>query len=326
MSFVSSSSARTPSGKFDQDPLHASSVASPVFEEERGESPRFERFKFERGIRSGDKDRGDKDRGGDRGDLRGGNQIKRGFRDDTEGGWTSVSRQPRKSFGAEDGDRFRRDRNEREKRDTPWDKDRPPKYDNFGRDRDRDRPKLKRDESSWLLDDNRDRGGNRDRDHYGDRDRDHHRDNHRDNHRYNNSRTEKDPEWMDSGPSNEDRTGDDKTARSMEQFQRWKEMMKANNGGPPDEKKKVEVVEETHQTLPPKKEVEEKPIKEQENVVVEGTSGCHYQLTFFDTNVEQNVKQNHSRLKKWWRMGLTGFSGFGAPRLAPIKAPPNRTR
>lgn len=284
MSFVSSSSARTPSGKFDQDPLHANSVASPVFEEERGESPRFERFKFERGIRSGDKDRGDKDRGGDRGgdrgDLRGGNQIKRGFRDDTEGGgWTNVSRQPRKSFGAEDGDRFRRDRSEREKRDTPWDKDRPPKYDNFGRDRDRDRPKLKRDESSWLLDDNRDRG-NRDRDHYGDRDRDHHRDNHRESHRYNNSRTEKDPEWMDSGPSNEDRTGDDKTARSMEQFQRWKEMMKANNGGPPDEKKKVEVVEETHQILPPKEEVEEKPIKEQEIVAVEGILGCHYELVF----------------------------------------------
>lgn len=204
--------------------------------------------------------------------MRGGSRVGRSFRDEAEGGgWTNVSRQPRKSFGAEDGDRFRRG-GEREKRETPWDKDRPPKYDNFGRDRDREhRPKLKRDESSWLLDDNRDRGGNRDRDHYGDRDRDHHRDTHRDNHRYNNSRTEKDPEWMDSGPSNEDRTGDDKTARSMEQFQRWKEMMKAKDA-PSDEKKKAEAVEETHQTPPPKEEIEEKSIKEHESAIIEGIS------------------------------------------------------
>lgn len=273
MSFVSSSSARTPSGKFDQDPLHANSIASPVLEEERGESPRFERFKLERGIRSGDKDRGDKDRAGDRGE-RGGGRVGRGFGGDMEGGgWTNVSRQPRKSFGAEDGDRFRRDRGEREKREIPWDKDRPPKYDNFGRDRDREhRPKLKRDESSWLLDDNRDRAGNRDRDrdHYSERD--HHRDSHRDNHRYNNnSRTEKDPEWMDSGPGNEDRTGDDKTARSMEEFQRWKERMKANNAVP-DERKKAEVVEETQKTPPPKEEVEEKAIREHESATIEGMS------------------------------------------------------
>lgn len=291
MSFVSSSSARTPSGKFDQDPIHASSIASPVFAEERGESPHFERFKIERGIRSGDKDRGDKDRGGDRGDIRGGNHIKRGFRDDVEGGggggWTSVSRQPRKSFGAEDGDRFRRDRGDREKRETPWDKDRPPKYDNFGRDRDREhRPKLKRDESSWLLEDNRVGDRDRDRDHYRDRDRD----GHRDNHRYNNSRTEKDPEWMDSGPSNEDRTGDAKTAHSMEQFQRWKEMMKASSA-PSDEKKKTEApAEETRQTPPLKEEAEVKPLKEPEAVIIEGISEPTATVKCW---LEANFKQSH---------------------------------
>lgn len=287
MSFASSSSARAISGKFDQDGLHATSIASPVFAEERGESPHFERFKIERGVRSGDKDRGDKDRGGDRVDMRGPNHIKR-FRDDGEGsgergsgGWTNVSRQPRKSFGAEDGDRFRRGV-EREKRETPWDKDRPPKYDNFGRDRDREhRPKLKRDESSWLLDDNR--GG--DRDHYRDRDRDHHRDSHRDSHRYNNSRAEKDPEWMDSGPSNEDRTGDSKQAHSMEEFQRWKERMKAGNA-PPEEKKKADLpAEENHQTPPLKEEVEARPTKEHESAVIEGISESnHAERHLLETN------------------------------------------
>ncbi|CUS15762.1 unnamed protein product [Tuber aestivum] len=212
-----SSSTRTPCGKFDHD-SQATSLGSPAIDEER-ESPRFERFRMGGNTRLGkemDKDRPE------RNSLRG-DHTKRGFgRDDTEG-WTGASRQPRKSFGAEDGDRFR-GTGDRGKRETPWDKDRPPKYDNFGREREH-RPRGRRDEASWLLED---RGTDRgDRDHY--RDRDHHR--------YNssNNRNEKDPEWMDSGPGNEDKTGDSKAVHSMEEFQRWKEKMKASNA--PEEKK-----------------------------------------------------------------------------------------
>ncbi|KAG0635053.1 hypothetical protein HOY80DRAFT_893814 [Tuber brumale] len=182
-----SSSTRIPSGKFDHD-SHTTSLASPVIDEDR-ESPRFERFRMGGSIRLGkemDKDRPE------RSSLRG-DHTKRGFgRDDAEG-WTSVSRQPRKSFGAEDGDRFR-GAGDRGKRENPWDKDRPPKYDNFGREREH-RPRGRRDEASWLLE--------------------------------------------DRGPGNEDKTGDSKTVHSMEEFQRWKERMKASNA--PEEKKiKVE--------------------------------------------------------------------------------------
>ncbi|PUU79362.1 hypothetical protein B9Z19DRAFT_1100889 [Tuber borchii] len=182
-----SSSTRTPSGKFDHD-SQVTSLASPVIDEDR-ESPRFERFRMGGNIRLGkemDKDRPE------RSSLRS-DHTKRGFgREDSEG-WTSVaSRQPRKSFGAEDGDRFR-GAGDRGKRETPWDKDRPPKYDNFGREREH-RPRGRRDEASWLLE--------------------------------------------DRGPGNEDKTGDSKTVHSMEEFQRWKERMKASNA--PEDKIKVE--------------------------------------------------------------------------------------
>ncbi|PWW72180.1 hypothetical protein C7212DRAFT_233209 [Tuber magnatum] len=181
-----SSSTRTPSGKFDHD-SQATSLGPPAIDEDR-ESPRFERFRVGGNIRLGkemDKDRPE------RNSLRG-DHTKRGFgRDDPEG-WPSASRQPRKSFGAEDGDRFR-SAGDRGKRETPWDKDRPPKYDNFGREREH-RPRGRRDEANWLLE--------------------------------------------DRGPGNEDKTGDSKTVHSMEEFQRWKERMKASNAS---EEKKTRV-------------------------------------------------------------------------------------
>lgn len=219
----SSSSARTPSGKFDHD-----SAASAADAEREG--PRYGRFGIGASVRSSkdlDKDRADHL-------TTRGDHTKRGFgRDDGEG-WTSVSsRQPRRSFGAEDGDRFRRN-GDRPKRETPWDKDRPPKYDSFSREREH-RPRGRRDEASWLLDD---RGG----------DRESHRE--RDHQRYN-SKSEKDPEWMDSGPENEDKTGDAKTAHSMEEFQRWKERMKANSGQEEKRNKSESPVEHVEQVPSP---------------------------------------------------------------------------
>lgn len=204
MSFASSS-ARTPSGKIESDPFHV--LASPALDDDRVDSPRFERFKL--GLR-------DKEpRGFERGDPRG-NPFKRvGGKEEGEG-WTSVSR-PRKSFGAEDGERFRQElRGNREKKESPWDRD--PRAPRGDKDNDREhRPRGKRDESSWLLDDHRDR--------------------HREHQRFG-SRAEKDPEWMDSGVDGKV-GGESKGAHSMEEFQRWKERMKAN-GGSTEPKKKIE--------------------------------------------------------------------------------------
>ncbi|KAI5805044.1 hypothetical protein EDC01DRAFT_626942 [Geopyxis carbonaria] len=233
-----SSSARTPSGKYDHDPLRSAGLTSPVFDDERGDSPRFDRFKFTRGE---DKE---KEPLRDFSDLRGNLSKRGGMRDDSEG-WTSVSRQPRKSFGAEDGDRFRREvRDNGEKKGaTPWDRDRPTKYENFGKEREREhRTRGKRDESSWLLDDHR-----------SERTRDHHRD-----HRFG-GRIEKDPEWLDSNPDSKDT----KTAHSMEEFQKWKERMKANNSAHVEPKKRFE------ETSKPSKEPEVFEDEEEEPEAIE---------------------------------------------------------
>ena len=253
MSFASSS-ARTLSGKFDPEPSRQSNLTSPAFDDDRGDGPQtFQRFKgFGGGFNRGeDKERDPGAR--DFSDLRGGFSKRR---DDSEGGgWTSVSRQPRKSFGADDGgdrERFRKElRAEGEKKSTPWDRDRPAKYD-FGKerergDRDRDhRPRGKRDESSWLLDDHR-----------GERTRD----NHREHNRYG-GRVEKEPEWMDS----DGKASDTKAAHSMEDFQRWKERMKASSAAANESTKKAEeAAEKAAEKLPesaPQPQPESRPAVE----------------------------------------------------------------
>ncbi|RPB29377.1 hypothetical protein L211DRAFT_8984 [Terfezia boudieri ATCC MYA-4762] len=245
LSFASASSSRKMAFNFD---TLGSAGLSPsiIIDEEHSNSPRFDRFRGQ----ARDKDR---EKGGnmDR-ELR--TPQKRGFNKEEgeancepsgrTGPWTS-QRGPRKSFGAEDGDRFRRGNNEMQK-------DRPPRYENFGRDRDRmNNIRTKRDDSSWILDDNRDRdrGGdrekgdpyradrdgeqrgsrdfrnfNRDRDHRSGRDDDR------------NQRVEKDPEWLDASPEESEGKGQ---AHSMEEFQRWKARMKAS-----EEKKPKTPVEE----------------------------------------------------------------------------------
>jgi hypothetical protein len=216
MSFASSS-ARTASGN---DTLRASGLTTPAYDDERGDTLRFERFKgfggFSRGEDKGKESKGSRDFS----DLR--SFSKR--REDSDGeGWTHVPR-PRKSFGAEDGEQNERSRKdlrggEGDKGTTPWDRDRPVKYENFGKERDREaRPRGKRDESSWLLDDRGDRN----------------RDNHREHNRFG-GRAEKDPEWLDS----DGKAGDSKTAHSMEDFQKWKERMKASSM-PAETQKKAE--------------------------------------------------------------------------------------
>ena len=201
---------------------------------------------------------------------------KRGFNKDegepngeSSGRWTS-QRGSRKSFGAEDGDRFRRGNNEMQK-------DRPPRYENFGRDRDRvNNTRTKRDDASWILDDNRDRdrGGDREKgDSYkGDRDgeqrssrdfrsfnRDRDYRSGRDDDR--NQRVEKDPEWLDTTPEESEGKGQ---AHSMEEFQRWKASMKASEEKkvktPVEEKMSTE--ERSSPTSPPAKEERPEPVAE----------------------------------------------------------------
>ncbi|CCX34552.1 hypothetical protein FPQ18DRAFT_71374 [Pyronema domesticum] len=248
MSFASSS-ARNITGKFEHESARNASLTSAVFDDDRTDAaPAFQRFKSFGGFGRGeDKERDTTTR--DFSDLRGGFNKRR---DDGEGGsgWTNVSRPPRKSFGAEDGaeqrERFTRkeQRGDGEKKTTPW--DRPAKYENFGKERERNgergdrserdhRGRGKRDESSWLLDDHR---GERRDDHRGERARD----NHREHNRFgsNAGRAEKDPEWMTEGDG---KSGDNKAAHSMEDFQKWKERMKAAAVGADTPKKVDEPIE-----------------------------------------------------------------------------------
>ena len=256
---------------FDFDSQGSAGLSSPVvIDEDQNSSPRFDnRLRLQR-----DKDR---EKGGnmDRNDTR--TLQRRGFnKDETEangetgrgGIWTS-HRGARKSFGQEDGDRFRRGNNEIQK-------DRPQRYDNFGRDRMNNR--TKRDESSWILDDSRDRDRAGDREkvdnHRGDRDseqrssrdfRGFNRDyRHRDDDR--NQRVEKDPEWLDATPDDSESRVQ---AHTMEEFQRWKARMKAAGA-----KKPKTPVEETP-SIEREKSSPETPtltIKEEKpELVVEGT-------------------------------------------------------
>ena len=215
---------------FDFDSPGSAGLSSPaVIDEDQNSNPRFfdNRFRLQR-----DKDR---EKGGnmDRNDTR--TPQRRGFnKDETEangetgrgGVWTS-HRGARRSFGQEDGDRFRRGNNEIQK-------DRPQRYDNFARDRTSNR--AKRDESSWILDDNRDRDRAGDREKVDNQrgDRDNEQRNSRDfksfNRDYRNrdddrtQRVEKDPEWLDATPDDSESRVQ---AHSLEEFQRWKARMKA---------------------------------------------------------------------------------------------------
>lgn len=233
---------------FDFDIPGSAGLSSPAtIDEENNSSPRFDRFRGQARDREREKG-GNIDR-----DLK--TPQRRGFNKDEgetngelsgrTGPWTS-HRQPRKSFGAEDGDRFRRGNSEIQK-------DRPQRYENFGREKDRLNNRPKKDESSWILDDNRDRDrgadrergeresfkGDRDGEQRGSRDfRSFNRDRDyrggRDDDR--NQRVEKDPEWLDAAPEETEGKGQ---AHSMEEFQRWKARMKASE----EKKPKTPVVE-----------------------------------------------------------------------------------
>ncbi|KAI9679274.1 MAG: hypothetical protein M1817_005293 [Caeruleum heppii] len=141
-------------------------------------------------------------------------------------GWTSVK--PRKSFGHEDGERFsrktlERDRGEGVRNLNEW----PPKNHDgpIERDGDKDGSVRRngvprgRNEASWFRDnegpgpqDNQKIREWRDKPRGGDRDRDWTRGGQR----------EKDPEWMDT-PSRDEK----QQAHTAEDFQRWKDKMKA---------------------------------------------------------------------------------------------------
>ena len=168
------------------------------------------------------------------------NGARRGLKEDSDG-WTSVK--PRKSFGQEDEEKSGRRNGERESREVP------PRamgsFEHHNRDRDRERegdrdphPRRNgmgraRNELSWLKDRDqqtpKDEPSSRDaprarewREKDSGSDRDWSRPA---------TQGEKDPEWMDT-PAPEE-----KTAHTQEDFQRWKEKMKAGSG--PSESKSL---------------------------------------------------------------------------------------
>ncbi|KAI9821681.1 MAG: hypothetical protein M1827_002262 [Pycnora praestabilis] len=182
---------------------------------------------------------------------------RRGGREDGEG-WTSVK--SRKSFGQEDNDRFPRRNGVRDiERDREIERDqeqRPQRtYDKYGRDKERDESDTVphrnglgrgRNEPSWFRDENpqankeRDAGKEvlKDRE-WRDKDRGATRGGDREWAR--GARIEQDPEWMDE-PERED----PKQAHTQEDFQRWKERMKASSA-PLDEKPKIPDQQEIEQ-------------------------------------------------------------------------------
>ncbi|KAI5785557.1 hypothetical protein DFH27DRAFT_487325, partial [Peziza echinospora] len=225
LSFASSSSSRRMAFDFDTPVSGGISSPTAVADDDHNSSPRFDRFR----MQARDKER-EKNVPADRNEPRTSTPARRGFNKDepdaTSDGirttpWTT-QRQPRKSFGTEDGDRFRRATAEVAK-------DRPLRYENFGRDRDRP-VRTKRDEGSWILDD----GAGREREN-----------------NTNNNRLDRDG----------DQRGEPK-GHSMEEFQRWKARMKASQA-PEERRTRTPIEEPTYEeeeyapVTPPKEKQEE---------------------------------------------------------------------
>ncbi|KAI9892359.1 MAG: hypothetical protein M1814_001560 [Vezdaea aestivalis] len=159
------------------------------------------------------------------------NGNRKGTRDETEG-WTSVK--TRRSFGQEDADRVTRRIGDREHRDG---QEKTRGFESHNRDREGDRENRRsgvgraRNEATWFRDtdgsisrtkDTREhtpRDQHKDRE-WRERDGLHTRDWSR------NGAVEKEPEWMDEPASTEKQV-----AHTQEDFQRWKEKMKAGNSG-----------------------------------------------------------------------------------------------
>jgi len=231
--------------------------------DEEKESPKAERFSLNRfGMQNNHRDKGDRNGKYDRNNDRDQRGQRRGDQRTDSDGWTNVTRPPRKSFGVDEAERFRRgdDRTDKEPYNKDH-KDRQPKYETFSKvDKDQERSERpdrvkrrdtqRRDESSWFLPDDvraarnaekerefreqREQRGERDfRNGRGDKDfREKDKDDNRERDNYGerqyqrgDNRVEKDPEWLDAAPEEPV----DPRAHSMEEFQRWKERMKAGN-------------------------------------------------------------------------------------------------
>ncbi|KAI9724128.1 MAG: hypothetical protein M1812_000847 [Candelaria pacifica] len=177
---------------------------------------------------------------------------RRGGKEESEG-WTNV--RPRKSFGQEEGERFRRktgDRDNERDRDNPRDVhgSHKPHENHSGRDRehdDKDGPSRRngfgrgRNEPTWFKDEKTADSKERDRAKEDSRDKEW-RDNNRRGARGSDrdwtrgGKLEQDPEWMAS-TANEEKP----QAHTQADFQRWKERMKAGNAAAEEKPKFVEV-------------------------------------------------------------------------------------
>ncbi|KAK5003949.1 hypothetical protein LTR16_006351, partial [Cryomyces antarcticus] len=176
----------------------------------------------------------DNDRTRDRLSVTNGRRV---GRDDAEG-WTSVK--PRKSFGHDDGERMQRN-GDRSRQQNGNQRERDGEFDNENTGRRNVAGRVKF-EQPWLREENnlRSREVEENREMVKDRgwrDRERDKDRRNDREWTRGIRTEQDPEWMDESAEKNDKN----QAHTQEDFQRWKERMKA--GATPAEEKEEPVAE-----------------------------------------------------------------------------------
>lgn len=187
-----------------------------------------------------DRETGDKDN--DRRDTRLGTANgRRGGRDDRDD-WNNG--RPRRNFGQDEQDRRPRrtgDSDRWDSRDSNKDRDQQDlSHDRGNRDKEgrytskRDGQGRGRHEQSWFRDDNAQDAPDTEEEKPSVRSRDWRRDRQLADRDWNRgAKFEQDPEWMDSTDRDESRP-----VRTQEDFQRWKERMKASSAQPPAEEKK----------------------------------------------------------------------------------------
>lgn len=256
LSFASADANRS-RNKYGHD--DGTSTGNSIADDDRDIPRGFDRFRNLN--RNGDKEQ-DK---GSRGDFRSG-FTRRGK--DEEGGWTGGK--SNKGFNAEDADRFS-SRKEGGDRERPSLRDgtngggrQLSSFERFGRAHMGQAAipaRTKRDESSWLLEDegsHSNRRDTRDSRDFGGRDRNEGQEGRsRGFDRFN--RVEKDPEWMSSEPDD----ASSKPARTVDELQRWKERMKAqDNAG----KEQPKAPEKRETPAPPE------PVEADDGVPLESSS------------------------------------------------------
>ncbi len=242
--FASATSARTTNKSTDPPDRRS-------FPNHTDDAPKNERYNFrDKFFKERDKDDTDQERSREM--RSGATNGRRAGKEDGEG-WTNV--RPRKSFGQEEGERFRRRTGERDSerdRDNTreiHDRFHKPHDSHTGRDREQDdkdaAPRRNgfgrgRNEPTWFRDEKTTNTRDRDRGKEESKDKEWRENNRRgtrggDRDWTRGGKAEQDPEWMGS-TENEEKT----QAHTQEDFQRWKERMKAGNAAAEEKPKPAE--------------------------------------------------------------------------------------